>query len=104
MKHLLIAALAILLPALLPAALRSPAAAAENSPPNIVLILSDDQAWTDYRFMGHKLIEKPNLDKLAARSAVFTRGHVRTALCRPSVATLVAGLYAHQHKITGNDP
>jgi len=72
--------------------------------PNIVLILSDDQAWTDYGFMGHPIIETPNLDRLAGRSAVFARGYVPTALCRPSLATLATGLYAHQHKTSGNDP
>jgi hypothetical protein len=29
-------------------------------PPNIVVILSDDQAWTDYGFMGHDVIETPH--------------------------------------------
>src|SRR6218665_1047552 len=77
---------------------------AEEAPPNIVFILSDDQAYTDYSFMGHPVIQTPNLDKLAQRSAVFTRGYVPTALCRPSLATLATGLYTHQHKITGNDP
>jgi uncharacterized sulfatase len=82
----------------------SSALAAEPSPPNIVLLLGDDQAWTDYGFMGHPLIKTPHLDKLASRGASFTRGYVPTALCRPSLATLATGLYAHQHQITGNDP
>jgi arylsulfatase A-like enzyme len=73
-------------------------------PPNVVFIISDDHAWTDYGFMGHRQIETPNLDKLAARSALFTRGYVPTALCRPALATFANGLYAHQHKVTGNDP
>jgi uncharacterized sulfatase len=77
---------------------------AADAPPNIVLIIADDQAWTDYGFMGHPLIQTPNLDRLAARSALFTRGYVPTALCRPSLATLATGLYAHQHRISGNDP
>lgn len=72
--------------------------------PNIVLILSDDQSWTDYSFMGHEHIATPHLDKLAERSAVFRRGYVPTALCRPSLMTLATGLYTHQHMITGNDP
>lgn len=75
-----------------------------SDPPNVVLIITDDQAWTDYGFMGHQRIETPNLDRLAARSAVFTRGYVPTALCRPSLATIVTGLYPHQHRICGNDP
>jgi len=38
--------------------------------PNIVFLISDDHAWTDYGFMGHKQVETPNLDKLAARKAI----------------------------------
>jgi arylsulfatase A-like enzyme len=72
--------------------------------PNIVFIISDDHAWTDYGFMGHKQIETPHLDKLAARSALFTRGYVPTALCRPALATFANGMYAHQNRVTGNDP
>ncbi|MEQ9286277.1 MAG: sulfatase [Cyclobacteriaceae bacterium] len=72
--------------------------------PNIVLLLSDDQAWNDYGFMGHEIIETPNLDKLASQSVVFKRGYVPTPICRPSLMTLATGLYPHQHKITGNDP
>jgi len=81
-----------------------PALAVGQPSPNIVLIVSDDHAWTDYGFMGHPQIETPNLDRLANQSAVFTRGYVPTALCRPALATLITGLYAHQHKISGNDP
>ena len=39
--------------------------------PNVVLILSDDQSYTDYGFMGHPHIETPHLDKLASESALF---------------------------------
>jgi arylsulfatase A-like enzyme len=79
-------------------------AAAGSSRPNIVFIISDDQAWTDYGFMGHPQIETPRLDRLAAQSALFSRAYVPTALCRPALASLATGLYAHQHQITGNDP
>ncbi len=75
-----------------------------DRPPNVLYIISDDQAWTDFGFMGHPIIETPHLDRLAAQSARFTRGYVPTALCRPSLMTLITGLYAHQHGVTGNDP
>ena len=74
------------------------------APPNIVLIISDDQGFTDYGFMGHSEIETPHLDKLSRESAVFKRGYVPTALCRPALMTLVTGLYSHQNRTTGNDP
>lgn len=78
--------------------------AVQAKPPSVVMIISDDQAWTDYGFMGHDAIQTPNLDKLARQSALFTRGYVPGSLCRPSLATLATGLYPHQHGITGNDP
>ncbi len=89
----------LLIIALLPLTIR-----AEEPPPNVVLIISDDQAWTDYGFMGHPDIKTPHLDKLASESAVFRRGYVPTALCRPSLVTLLTGQYASVHGVTGNDP
>lgn len=72
--------------------------------PNVVLIISDDQGYTDYGFMGHETVQTPRIDKLASESVVFTRGYVTSALCCPSLATMLTGLYPHQHRITGNDP
>jgi uncharacterized sulfatase len=78
--------------------------AAEGKQPNVVIILSDDQAWTDYGFAGHPHIRTPHLDQLAKEGTLFTRGYVPSSLCRPSLMTLITGLYPHQHGITGNDP
>lgn len=74
------------------------------SPPNVVIVLGDDQAWTDYGFMGHPVIQTPNIDRLAKESATFVRGYGPTSLCRPSLASLITGRYPHEHKISGNDP
>ena len=90
--------------ALTPAAFAAEGAPTRAAAPNIVFIISDDHAWTDYGHMGHKVIETPHLDRFAARSAVFERGYVPTALCRPALATFATGLYAHQHRVSGNDP
>ena len=72
--------------------------------PNVVMIISDDQSWTDFGFMGHEEIRIPHLDALAARSLVYERGYVPSSLCRPSLASMITGLYPHEHGITGNDP
>jgi uncharacterized sulfatase len=74
------------------------------APPNIVMILGDDQGWTDYGFMGSEDVRTPHLDKFAAESLTFTRGYVPHSLCRASLATMVTGLFPHQHGITSNDP
>lgn len=72
--------------------------------PNIIFIISDDQAYNDYSFMGHEFIETPNIDKLSRESLTFTRGYASAPLCSPSLASIITGLYAFQHGITGNDP
>lgn len=77
---------------------------AESGPPNVLMIVADDMGWTDYGFMKHPYIKTPHLDKLAAEGALFPNGYVPTSLCRASLATLLTGLYAHQHKICCNDP
>ncbi|WP_298763470.1 sulfatase-like hydrolase/transferase [uncultured Polaribacter sp.] len=71
--------------------------------PNIVFILSDDQSWTDYSFMGDENIETPRLDQFAKESLTFTRSYVPTPLCSPSLATIITGLYPKDHGILGND-
>jgi arylsulfatase A-like enzyme len=80
------------------------ATVAQAAPPNIVFVIGDDQGMADYGFLGHPHIRTPHIDKLAAESLQYTRGHVPTSLCRASLATMITGLYAHQHKMTSNDP
>jgi uncharacterized sulfatase len=77
---------------------------AADTPPNIVMIISDDQAWGDYSFMGHPHLQTPHLDRLAKESLTFTHGYVPASLCCPSLASIVTGKYPHQHKVTSNDP
>jgi len=75
-----------------------------DAAPNIVLIISDDQGWTDYGFMGHPQVQTPRLDKLASQSLVFRHGYVPSSLCCPSLASIITGLYGWQTKVCCNDP
>ena len=79
-------------------------AASAAAPPNVVLVISDDQHWRDYGFMGHEHLRTPNLDRLARESLVFPRGYVPSSLCCPSLASIITGRYPHEHRIVGNDP
>ncbi len=78
----------------------------DNKPerPNIVLILSDDQGWTDYSFMGHEHIQTPRIDQLAASGVTFTHGYSAAPICAPSLGSIITGLYPHQHGVLCNDP
>jgi arylsulfatase A-like enzyme len=89
----------LLTPLLLPPL---PACAAEPAKPNVILIISDDQGFADYGFMGHERIKTPNIDKMAAEGLLYTRGYVMP-VCSPSLASLLTGKLPHAHGITGND-
>ena len=80
------------------------AAEEKSEQPNFVVIISDDHGYHDFGFMGHPVVKTPHLDKLAKESLVYSRGYVTTAVCNPSLATMLTGLYPHQHGYTGNDP
>ncbi len=81
-----------------------PAASATAAPPNVVLIVADDQHWRDYAFMGHPHLRTPNLDRLARESLLYRRGYVPSSLCCPSLASLITGRFPHEHRVVGNDP
>ncbi|WP_442510175.1 sulfatase-like hydrolase/transferase [Novipirellula sp. SH528] len=72
--------------------------------PNVVMILADDQSYRDFGFMGNAIVHTPHLDRLAASSARYVNGYVPMSVCRPSLATLLTGLYPHQHGIHFNHP
>lgn len=74
----------------------------ESAKPNIILIISDDQGFPDYGFMGHKAIQTPHIDKIASDSLLYTRGYVMP-VCSPSLACLLTGKLPHANGITGND-
>lgn len=76
--------------------------AAEPQKPNIILIISDDQGFPDYGFMGHRTVKTPNIDRIASQSLLYTRGYVMP-VCSPSLACLLTGKLPHANGITGND-
>lgn len=72
--------------------------------PNIVYIISDDQYFGDFGFMGNEDVLTPHLDRLANQSAVYPNGYVPSSVCRPSLVSMLTGLYPHQHGVHFNHP
>ena len=68
-----------------------------------MLVLTDDQRYDTLACNGGEVVETPNLDRLAAGGARFTRAYVPTSLCCPARASLYTGLYAHVHGIRNNE-
>ena len=69
---------------------------------NIVWILTDSQHAEAVGYMGNKAVHTPNLDKLAAQSLRFPNAYLPSSVCRPSLVTLLTGLYPHEHGVFFN--
>jgi arylsulfatase A-like enzyme len=60
------------------------------APPNILLLLSDDQGYGDFGVTGNKTVQTPVLDKFAREGISFERFFV-SPVCAPSRASLLTG-------------
>ncbi|MEO1527038.1 MAG: sulfatase-like hydrolase/transferase [Planctomycetota bacterium] len=67
--------------------------AAEESPPNVVLIFADDLGYGDLGCYGATKVQTPNIDRLAAEGRRFTDAHSVSAVCTPSRYALLTGQY-----------
>jgi uncharacterized sulfatase len=65
--------------------------------PNIIFILADDLGFNDISTFGGGVaggrVKTPNIDRLAARGAIFTQGYAGNATCAPSRAMIMTGRY-----------
>jgi arylsulfatase A-like enzyme len=71
-------------------------AAAARTRPNILLIVSEDNG-PELGCYGDPYARTPNLDRLAAAGVRFNRAYVTQAGCSQSRASVLTGLYPHQH-------
>jgi arylsulfatase A-like enzyme len=79
----------------------TPGAEAADRPPNIVIILTDDQGYGDVGCYGAKGFETPNLDRMAREGVRFTDFYVAQAVCSASRAALLTGCYPNRIGILG---
>jgi uncharacterized sulfatase len=69
------------------------ARATAAQPPNIILIAGDDHTWPFYGFMDDPYVQTPNFDRLADSGALFPVAHSSATVCRPSLTSLLTGVY-----------
>jgi arylsulfatase len=78
----------------------SPLVAAERLP-NIVIIFTDDQGYSDLGSFGATSFDTPNIDRLARDGRKFTNWHVAQPVCSASRAALLTGCYPNRIGIHG---
>jgi arylsulfatase A-like enzyme len=63
--------------------------------PNILFIMSDDHAYQAISAYSDKLIETPNIDRIADEGLLFSNACVSNSICAPSRATILTGKHTH---------
>ncbi len=71
-----------------------------ENPPNIILIITDDQRWDAIGYAGNPIIKTPQQDQLAREGTYFKKAFVTTPICAASRASIFTGLYERKHKFT----
>lgn len=78
------------------------AAWAAPEKPNIVYIIVDDQRYDAMGFVNSDAVT-PNMDAMAKDGTYFKNAFVTTSLCGPSRASVLTGMYAHNHGMVDNN-
>jgi len=70
--------------------------------PNVLFVMTDDQAASQMSCYGNRLFSTPNMDRLAAGGTRFENAFCTNSLCAPSRATALTGTYSHINGVKGN--
>lgn len=63
--------------------------------PNVILIMTDDQGYSDVGFNGNPILKTPIMDEFASEATVFDHFYA-WPVCSPTRASLMTGRYAHR--------
>jgi len=74
----------------------------DSSPPNILLICSDQHTPRVMGCSGDKIVDTPNLDALAAEGTRFNAFYCNNPICVPSRMSFMTGLYSYKSECTHN--
>ena len=70
--------------------------------PNIIYILADDLGYGDLGCYGQKVIQTPNIDRMAAGGIRFTHHYSGSTVCGPSRSCLLTGKHTGHSYLRGN--
>lgn len=65
--------------------------AVTTKPPNIVLVMADDQGWGDMAYNGYPELKTPNFDAMAKQAVRFDQFHAAAPVCSPTRGSVMTG-------------
>ena len=74
----------------------------KSQKPNVIFIMADDMGYADAGCYGQKIIQTPNIDKLAAEGMRFTQAYSGSSVCAPARSVLMTGMHTGHTRIRGN--
>ena len=74
----------------------------KDARPNIIFILADDMGYGDLSCYGNKIIQTPNIDKLAVEGIRFTQAYAGSAVSSPSRCALLTGKHTGHTTVRDN--
>ncbi len=77
--------------------------AGNSERPNLVCFLGEGLRWDEFSIEGHKILKTPNMDRIAREGFRFKNAFVINALCLPSRATVLTGMYSHTTGAVSNE-
>ena len=72
---------------------------ADNTKPNIIMIMADDLGYGDVGFNGNPFIKTPELDKMASSGLQFTRFYSAAPVCSPTRGSCLTGRHPDRYGI-----
>ena len=67
----------------------------QSQKPNIVCFVGEGLRWDEFSSAGNKILHTPNMDRIGSEGCTFHNAFVVNALCLPSRATMLTGMYSH---------
>jgi arylsulfatase A-like enzyme len=73
-----------------------------NPRPNVLIFMTDGQRPDEIGIAGNPLLKTPNMDRIITEGIAFRNAFVVNALCAPTRATFLTGLYSVRHGVIDN--
>lgn len=64
--------------------------------PNVILVMADDQGWGDVGFHGHPHLRTPEMDRMAREGLRFERFYAAASVCSPTRASVMTGRHPNR--------